>query len=255
MPVSTAKTETIDKRFKGIMELKKERVLEILRLLKKEYPAVCRSLDCSSPFKLLISTILSAQSTDATINKLTSRLFKKYNSFADFANVPLEELQQDIKSSGFYRNKAKNIKRTSQIIIEQFGGEMPQKMEELLQLPGVGRKTANIVLSTAYGIVEGIAVDTHVKLVSNRLGLTNSSNQNKIEHDLMMLFPQKEWDNVSLLLVRHGKTVCTSRNHRCSTCVINHLCPLFFSSVGEGLVSHHPVSLQPPLMAHRCTRI
>ncbi|CAD6495040.1 MAG: Endonuclease III [Candidatus Argoarchaeum ethanivorans] len=231
MPVSTAKTETIDKRFKGIMEPKKERVLEILRLLKKEYPTVCRSLDCSSPFKLLISTILSAQSTDATINKLTSKLFKKYNSFADFANAPLEELQQDIKSSGFYRNKAKNIKRTSRIIIEQFGGELPQKMEELLQLPGVGRKTANIVLSTAYGIVEGIAVDTHVKLVSNRLGLTNSSNQNKIEYDLMMLFSQKEWDNISLLLVRHGKTVCAARNHRCSTCVINHLCPLFFSSV------------------------
>ncbi len=216
------------------MELEKERALEILRLLKKEYPAVCRSLDHSSPFKLLISTILSAQSTDVTINNLTSRLFKKYKSFADFANAPLEELQQDIKSSGFYRNKAKNIKRTSQIIIEQFSGELPQKMEELIQLPGVGRKTANIVLSTAYGIIEGIAVDTHVKRVSNRLGLTNSSNQNKIEHDLMMLFPQKQWDNISLLLVRHGKTVCAARNHRCSTCVINHLCPLFFSLIEGG---------------------
>jgi endonuclease-3 len=203
----------------------RERALEILRLLKEEYPEVRCALNFNNPFELLIATILSAQSTDATINKLTPQLFKKYRGPVDFARAPLEELEQDIKSSGFYRNKARNIKAASQMIVERFGSEVPRSMEELVQLPGVARKTANIVLSTAYGIVEGIAVDTHVKRLSNRLGLTNNGSPDKIEQDLMALFPREDWDNLSLLLIQHGRKVCNARKPRCDACVISHLCP------------------------------
>lgn len=202
-----------------------ERALEILHLLKSEYPHVRCALNFSSPFELLIATILSAQSTDATINRLTPHLFEKYRGPEDFAAAPLEELEQDIRPSGFYRNKARNIKAASQMIVERFGGKVPKSMEELTQLPGVARKTANIVLSTAHGIIEGIAVDTHVKRLSKRLGLSDKSNPDKIEQDLMALFPREEWDKISLLLIHHGRRVCTARGPRCDVCAVNHLCP------------------------------
>jgi endonuclease-3 len=203
----------------------KQKVTQILRLLRKKYPSPKTALKFNNPFELLVSTILSAQSTDVQVNKITTELFRKYRSVKDFASVPLEELQNDVSSINFYRNKAKNIQNCARMITERFGSRVPKTMEELLTLPGVARKTANIVLSSAYGINEGIAVDTHVKRLSNRLGLSRSKNPVKIEEDLIALTPKKEWANVSFLLILHGRDTCTTKNPKHADCVLHAICP------------------------------
>ena len=205
-----------------------EKILDIIELLRKEYPDVRVTLIHSNPLELLIATILSAQSTDKQVNEVTRKLFIKYSSIHDYIKTPQKELETDIYSTGFYRNKAKNIKKLCEILVRDFQGKVPETMEGLLTLPGVARKTANIVLSGAFGKVEGIAVDTHVKRLSHRLGITENTNPDKIEKDLMGLVPKKDWDIFSLLLIHHGRKVCTARKPLCSDCVLNRLCPSAF---------------------------
>jgi endonuclease-3 len=204
---------------------KKQVVKEIIALLEKEYPDPKTALKHRTPFELLVATILSAQSTDVQINKITRDLFRKYRGPEDYARVPREELERDIRSSGFFRSKARNIQAASRMIMEEFGGEVPRSMEELTRLPGVARKTANIVLSNAFGIDEGIAVDTHVKRLSQRLGLSRNRDPNKIEQDLMEVVPKEYWRDFSHLLILHGRAVCQARRPRHDKCVLYHLCP------------------------------
>ncbi|MFZ3059547.1 MAG: endonuclease III [Candidatus Methanoperedens sp.] len=206
-----------------------DKVDEIIALLKKEYPNVKIALDFSNPLELLIATILSAQSTDKQINKVTKILFKKYRTPQDYVKTPQEELEKDIYSTGFYRNKAKNIKKLCGILVENFNSKVPDTMEDLITLPGVARKTANIVLSGAFGKIEGIAVDTHVKRVSFRLGLTANTDPEKIENDLMKIIPKNDWDVFALLLIQHGRQVCDAKKPKCETCVLNKLCPGAFT--------------------------
>jgi len=202
-----------------------KRAHEIIELLKKEYPDVRIALHYSTPFELLISTILSAQCTDERVNEVTEHLFKKYKTPEDYVKVTQEELEKDIYSTGFYKNKAKNIKKLSEMLINRFGSKVPDNMQDLLTLPGVARKTANIVLSNAFGKNEGIAVDTHVKRVSARLGLTQNTNPDKIEKDLMKLVPKSDWGIFTLLLIHHGRNVCKAKKPLCNNCVLNKLCP------------------------------
>lgn len=203
----------------------KKRVQKIIAILRKKYPVLKCALNYKTPFELLVATILSAQSTDAQVNKLTLGLFKKYRSVRDFADAPLEELQRDSASVNFYRNKAKNIQSSARMIIERFGSEVPRTMQELITLPGVARKTANIVLSEAFGVIEGIAVDTHVRRLSNRLGLSTEEDPVKVERDLMELVPKKEWADFTHLLISHGRSVCLARAPRHRECAIAELCP------------------------------
>ncbi len=207
----------------------KEKILEIIDLLEKEYPGVRISLEHSNPFELLIATILSAQCTDKRVNEVTKTLFKKYRSPHDYIRTSQEELEKDIYSTGFYRNKAKNIRKLCEMLVNDFGGKVPDTMEELLILPGVARKTANIVLSGAFGKVEGIAVDTHVKRLSGRLGLTGNTDPDKIEKDLMEIVPKKHRAIFSLLLIQHGRNICFAKKPLCGKCVLNRLCPAAFS--------------------------
>lgn len=201
---------------------------EMLHLLKTAYPGARIKLRFHNPFQLLIATILSAQCTDDQVNKVTEVLFKKYSSPAELASADINELEDIIHSTGFYKNKARNIKRASQIIVEKFNGRVPDKMEDLTSLPGVARKTANIVLTDGYGIVEGIAVDTHVKRLAQRLGVSGSDDPEKIELDLMDAVPRADWGHIAHLLQAHGRAVCTARNPGCDKCVINNLCPSAF---------------------------
>jgi endonuclease-3 len=209
---------------------KKARVLKIIELLEKQYPRAKTALHYSSPLEILVATILSAQCTDKRVNIVTKSLFKKYRTAEDYANADLAELEQDIRSTGFYRNKAKNLKNAGQMLVEKFDSRVPQTMEEILELPGVARKTANIVLSNAYGVIEGIAVDTHVRRLSKRLGLTENKNPNKIEGDLMQLVPRSHWKRITNLLISHGRNVCTARKPKCDSCVLNKLCPSAFKA-------------------------
>ncbi|NOZ76343.1 MAG: endonuclease III [Euryarchaeota archaeon] len=202
-----------------------EKVKEIISLLEREYPNPRTALKYSTPFELLVATILSAQSTDVQVNRITRTLFRKYQGPEDFARVSQEELEQDIRSSGFFRQKARNIRAASRMILEEFAGEVPRSMAELTRLPGVARKTANIVLSNAFGIHEGIAVDTHVKRLSMRLGLSDKNDPNRIEQDLMAVVPREYWRDFSHLLILHGRSVCRARRPRHEECVLYHLCP------------------------------
>jgi len=204
------------------------RVLKIIELLEKEHPDAKIALNYTTPLELLIATILSAQCTDKRVNIVTKSLFKKYQKPEDYAKADLKELEEDIKPTGFYRNKAKNIKKCCQILVEKFGSQVPKTMEEMLELPGVARKTANIVLANAYGIVEGIAVDTHVRRLSKRLGLTKEEDANKIERDLMKIVPKDKWMRFTDLLIFHGRRICIAKKPKCDTCVINKLCPSAF---------------------------
>jgi endonuclease III len=197
----------------------------IWALLKEEYPEAKPSLNYSNPLELLVATVLSAQSTDVQINRVTEKLFLKYRIVEDYANADLRELENDVYSTGFYKNKAKNIQATAQLILERYNGKVPETMEELVTLPGVGRKTANIVLSRGFGVIEGIAVDTHVKRVSRRMGFTKHSDPTKIEKDLIALAPREDLDVLSMTLIYHGRRVCGARQSRCSSCVVSHLCP------------------------------
>lgn len=206
-----------------------EKVNEIIALLKKNYPDVKTALDFSNPLELLIATILSAQSTDKQINKVTKTLFKKYRTPQDYVKTPQEELEKDIYSTGFYRNKAKNIKKMCEILVTNFNSKVPDTMEDLITLPGVARKTANIVLSSAFGKIEGIAVDTHVKRLSFRLGLSANTDQDKIEKDLMKIVPKNEWDVFALRLIQHGRQVCDAKKPKCEVCFLNKVCPSAFT--------------------------
>jgi len=203
----------------------KKTAFEILKILKKEYPGSKTALSYSNPLELLVSTILSAQCTDERVNIVTKTLFKKYKTARDYANAHLKEFEQDIRSTGFFHNKAKNIIAACKIINEKFNGKVPKTMEELITLPGVARKTANIVLSNAYGIIEGIAVDTHVRRVSQRLEFTKNDNPDKIEQDLMNLFPKNEWFCINYLLIEHGRKICKAQKPLCPECPVNKLCP------------------------------
>ena len=205
---------------------KKKQATEIVKRLKKEYAGTPQTaLTFSTPFQLLAATILSAQTTDIQVNKVTATLFKKYPAIEDFANTTPEKLAQDVASVNFYKNKAKNINNAAKMVLTQFNGEVPKSMEELVLLPGVARKTANIVLSSAFGINDGIAVDTHVKRLAYRLGLTKHEDPVKIENDLMLLAPRKEWGDLSHLLIFHGRAVCQAKKPKHDQCVLFDICP------------------------------
>lgn len=205
---------------------KKEKLAEILKRLKKEYGSKPQTvLRFSSPFELMVATILSAQTTDVLVNKVTAVLFNKYRSIEDFARTTPEKLAQDIRSVNFFNNKAKNIRNAAAVVLEKFSGQVPKTMEELVTLPGVARKTANIVLANAFGINEGIAVDTHVIRLANRLGLTKQSDPVKIEQDLMKTAPRKEWGNLTHLIIFHGRAVCQAKKPKHGECVLFDLCP------------------------------
>lgn len=203
----------------------KQRTRQIIRLLKREYPDARCSLNYSNPLELLIATILSAQCTDERVNIVTADLFRKYRAPEDFVNVAQEELEQDVRSTGFYRNKAKAIQGACRRIIEQHDGRVPDRLEDLLLLPGVARKTANVVLGNAFGIASGVVVDTHVQRLSRRLGLSDQSQPEKIERDLVELVPKKDWIDFSHLMIYHGRKVCKARNPLCAECVVESLCP------------------------------
>jgi endonuclease-3 len=212
------------------MELK-ERAEEIIKRLEEEYPDVeGTALKYDSPLDLLVATILSAQSTDEQINDITKNLFKKYKSAEDYANVSREELEEDIKSSGFYHRKAEYIQESAKKIVDEYGGKVPDNMEDLLKLKGVARKTANIVLAGAFDKVKGIAVDTHVFRLAKRLGLTEEKkNRDKVEKDLMDLLPKDKWFSANYLLIAHGRAICTARNPKCAECLLNDICPSAFT--------------------------
>ena len=202
-----------------------ERFPEILSRLKRDNPSPKVALNFNTTFELLIATILSAQTTDVLVNKVTDNLFKKYRSVKDYADANIETLQKDVSSVNFYKTKAKNIQTAARMIIEKFQSHVPKTMDELTSLPGVARKTANIVLSNAYGINEGIAVDTHVKRVSYRLGLTKNEDPVKIEKDLMAITPKEEWGNLSHLLIFHGRKICQAKKPKHLECVLYDICP------------------------------
>jgi endonuclease-3 len=202
-----------------------QRTRKIIGLLKRAYPDARCSLNHTNPLELLVATILSAQCTDERVNQVTVELFRKYRRADDYVKAQASELEQDIRSTGFYRNKAKAIQGACSIISEQHDGEVPAGIEALLALPGVARKTANVVLGNAFGITSGIVVDTHVARLSNRLGLTAEQQPEKIERDLMKLVPHKDWINFSHLLIAHGRAICKARTPLCGQCKVEPLCP------------------------------
>ena len=201
------------------------RIEKIIKILRDTYPNSKTALKYKNPFQLLVSTILSAQCTDERVNKLTPSLFAKYPTVKDFARAKQKELEKDIYSTGFYKNKAKSIIGASKTILEKFGGKMPDNMDDLISLPGVARKTANVILSSVFKKSEGITVDTHVKRLAERLGLSKEKNADKIEKDLMQAIPEKNWLEISYLLIDHGRNTCHARKPLCSECSIKHLCP------------------------------
>jgi endonuclease-3 len=201
------------------------RVKHILAALKEEYPDVQCALVHQNPLQLMIATILSAQCTDVRVNKVTPALFGKYPSVQAFASAPQTEMEEMIRTTGFFRNKAKSIIGASQRIVHRYGGQVPNDMENLLTLPGVARKTANVVLGTAFGIASGVVVDTHVFRITHRLGLTKGKTPEKVEMDLMKSIPPDEWINFSHRLIHHGRKVCASRKPACERCVLNEVCP------------------------------
>ncbi|HYJ88839.1 MAG TPA: endonuclease III [Pyrinomonadaceae bacterium] len=214
-----------------ISELK-QRVRTIIRLLKRAYPDAKCSLNHSNAFELLIATILSAQCTDARVNIVTQDLFRKYRKPEDYLKVPEKELQRDIRTTGFFRNKTKSIQGTSKALMENYGSNVPQTMDELLELPGVARKTANVVLGNAFGIAAGVVVDTHVTRLSHRLGLSQAKTAEKIEEDLIQIVPRKDWVIFPHLLIAHGRAICKARNPLCAECVIEKLCPSSYLKTG-----------------------
>ncbi|MGB7893750.1 MAG: endonuclease III [Microcoleus sp.] len=203
----------------------KQRSLEILVRLKRLYPEAPCTLNYETPVQLLVATILSAQCTDDRVNLVTPALFERFPDAAALANADIEELESLVRSTGFYRNKSKNIKGACQAIVNKFNNQVPQRMELLLELPGVARKTANVVLAHAFGINMGVTVDTHVKRLTQRLGLTEHTDPIRIERDLMVLLPQPDWENWSIRLVYHGRAVCNARNPACNICELADLCP------------------------------
>lgn len=207
----------------------KQRVTKIIELLEKQYPIAKTALNYSNPLELLVATMLSAQTTDVRVNIVTQALFKKYHTANDYANADIKELEQDIRSTGFYHNKAKNLQKCCYQLAEKFHSQVPKTMEELIELPGVARKTANIVLYNAYGIIAGIAVDTHVRRLAWRLGLTEQKDQDKIERDLMQITQKEKWMKLTDLLIFHGRQICNAQKPKCEICVLNRICPSAFT--------------------------
>ncbi len=207
------------------MESPEKRIKKIIKMLRKACPGSRTSLVYKTSLQLLISTILSAQCTDERVNQITPFLFNKYRGASDFAKAKQSTLEKEIHSCGFYRNKAKNVIGACRKIVDDYGGKVPDSMEKLVTLPGVARKTANIVLSSCFGKAEGIAVDTHVRRLAGRLGLSRNSDADKIEQDLMRIVPRDDWIDINYILVNHGRSVCRAKKPLCSECVIRKLCP------------------------------
>ena len=200
-------------------------IAEVIPRLKEEYPDAETELNWSNPFELLVATILSAQTTDVRVNQVTETLFEKYPTAGDYAGVAAEELEEDIRPTGFYRNKARSLQGMARVLAEDHGGRVPETMPELTALPGVGRKTANVVLGNAFGINEGVVVDTHVRRLSNRLGLTSKKDPEKIEQDLLEIVPEEDRTVFSHLLIFHGRRICKARKPDCPNCILNDICP------------------------------
>jgi endonuclease-3 len=215
LPATPAKTEPALKR----------QAAKVIRHLAKDYPDVTCALENETPFQLLVATILSAQCTDARVNMVTPDVFRRWPDAAAMAAAPIRELEKAIQSTGFFRNKAKNIKAASQALMEKHDGELPQDLPGLIALPGVGRKTANVVLGTAFGVATGVVVDTHVTRISRRLGLTKHTDATKIEQDLMRIVPQKEWVNFAHRMIHHGRRICIARKPKCPECSMRKFCP------------------------------
>jgi len=201
---------------------------EVVSYLKEEYPEAQTELNWKNPLELLVATMLSAQSTDVRVNEITKELFEKYRTAEDYATADLEQLEEEIRPVGFFRNKARSIRDMARTLVEERGGEIPHSMPELVRLPGVGRKTANVVLGNAFGVSEGVVVDTHVRRLSNRLGLSGERDPEKIERDLLGVVPEEERILFSHLLIFHGRRICKARKPDCSRCVLNHVCPSAF---------------------------
>jgi endonuclease-3 len=206
-------------------EHKRERAATIVKLLRKDFPGAKTALLHASPFELLIATILSAQCTDERVNMTTPVLFQRFGAPRELANADQTELEEIIRSTGFFRMKAKNIIACSKGIMERFGGEVPSNMEDLVSLPGVGRKTANVVLGQAFGIVSGVVVDTHVQRLAGRMGFSKEKTPEKIEQDLMSVFSKRTWIEISNLLILHGRRTCPARKPKCDACCVAHVCP------------------------------
>ncbi len=220
--------QVIPPTYAGPQPASPEQVSAIIAELRRLYPDAKSSLNFSNPLELLVATQLSAQCTDERVNIVTADLFKKYRSVEDYAAVSQEELEKDIKSTGFYRNKAKNLRAAAQRMITDYNGEVPRTMEEILKLPGVARKTANVVLGNAYGIVVGFVVDTHIGRLARRFGWTTSEDPVKVEQDLMRIIPQQDWLDLSHMLIYHGRAICMSRKPNCAQCTLSTLCPSAF---------------------------
>ena len=198
---------------------------EVVARLKSEFPGARTELDLRNPLELLVATMLSAQTTDVQVNRVTQSLFAKYRTAEDYAHADPSELEEDIRPTGFYRNKARSLRNMAGALVEEHEGEVPGTMQELVALPGVGRKTANVVLGNAFGVDEGIVVDTHVRRVSGRLGLTQNKDPKKIEQDLMKIVPEEDWTVFSHLLILHGRRTCKARKPDCPNCILNDICP------------------------------
>jgi endonuclease III len=222
---TTAKRPSAKKKVSKRFAAVETRAPEIYDRLSAEYPDATCALDHRNPYELIVATILSAQCTDARVNMVTPALFEKYPTAESLAKARPEEVEQMIRSTGFFRNKTKSLLGMSGAVMEKHGGEIPRSMQQLVQLPGVGRKTANVVLGNAFGIDEGVVVDTHVSRLSNRLALSRETDPVKIEQDLMRLFPKERWTMISHLLISHGRAICDARRPQCERCVVNHLCP------------------------------
>ena len=207
--------------------MKKSDAKKFIEILEKTYPDATCSLDFKTPFQITVAVMLSAQCTDERVNKTTPALFERCKTIEDFANIDIHELEQIIHPCGFYKNKAKNIKECAKKVIENFNGEVPHTTEELLTLPGVGRKSANVILLEAFGIAEGIAVDTHAKRISNRIGLSSESDPEKIEQDLLKIFPKESLKDINHLLVWHGRNTCDSRKPHCDKCSVSQYCNFY----------------------------
>jgi endonuclease III len=203
-------------------------ITDVIDRLKREYPDAHTELDWTNPLELLVATMLSAQTTDVRVNQVTEALFREYRTAADYAEADADELEEDIRPTGFYRNKARALQGMARALLEEHGGVVPRTMAELVALPGVGRKTANVVLGNAFGVDEGIVVDTHVRRVSSRLGLTTNEDPEKIEQDLTAVVPREDWTIFSHLLIFHGRRVCKARKPDCPSCVLNDICPSAF---------------------------
>lgn len=204
---------------------KEKKVLEIIKLLKKQSPEVKCSLDFQNNFQMMVSAMLSAQCSDAAVNKATPRLFERFKTPKDFSEASVEEIESYIKSLGLYKTKAKNIKKSSELILEKHNGQVPDKYEDLIELPGIGRKIATVILATCFGKLEGITIDTHNIRLNYRLGLTKNKDAKKIEQDLLPIVPKKYWDEYSLLMIYHGREICKAQIPYCSMCILDKLCP------------------------------